>query len=67
MPTPERRTPDAQLPAELRGLTYDRATPEQIAEVREFYRAKLATAGDREERARKWAAFLAKADIPRNR
>ncbi|MBO0867827.1 MAG: hypothetical protein J2P15_04605 [Micromonosporaceae bacterium] len=30
------------LPDELRGLTYDRATPEQVAQVRAYIRAKLA-------------------------
>jgi hypothetical protein len=49
------------LPEELRGLTYDRATPEQVAEVRDRMRAQLAAADERwteEEREQRRAAFL---------
>jgi len=34
--------PGAALPDELRGLTYDQATPEQVRQVREHVRAQLA-------------------------
>ena len=34
--------PVAALPDELRGLTYDQATPEQVRQVREHVRAELA-------------------------
>jgi hypothetical protein len=34
--------PAAALPDELRGLTYDRATPEQVRQIREHVRAQLA-------------------------
>ncbi len=30
------------LPDDLRGLTYDRATPEQVRQIREHMRAQLA-------------------------
>ena len=34
--------PASTLPDELRGLTYDQATPEQVRQVREHVRAELA-------------------------
>jgi hypothetical protein len=34
--------PAPALPDELRGLTYDQATPEQVRQVREHVRAQLA-------------------------
>ena len=34
--------PASTLPDELRGLTYDQATPEQVRQVREHVRAQLA-------------------------
>jgi len=34
--------PAPPLPDELRGLTYDQATPEQVRQVREHVRAQLA-------------------------
>jgi hypothetical protein len=43
MATPDHPTrPAPELPDELRGLTYDRATPEQVRQVREHVRAQLA-------------------------
>ena len=59
-PAPQEPT----LPEELRGLTYDRATPEQVAQVRAYIRAKLAAA-DRwtdEEREQRREAFLRRLD-----
>ena len=53
--------PDATLPDALRGLTYDQATPEQVAQIREHMRAQLAAADARwtdEEREQQRAAFL---------
>jgi hypothetical protein len=50
-----------RLPDELRGLTYDQATPEQVARVREHVHAQLAAADARrtpEEREQRRAAFL---------
>jgi hypothetical protein len=44
MATPDHSTePAPALPHELRGLTYDQATPEQVRQVREHVRAQLAT------------------------
>ena len=43
MATPDHPTrPAPELPDELRGLTYDQATPEQVRQVREHVRAQLA-------------------------
>jgi hypothetical protein len=49
------------FPEELRGLTYDQATPEQVARTREHMRAQLAAADARwtpEEREQRRVAFL---------
>lgn len=49
------------LPEELRGLTYEQATPEQVARVREHVRAQLANADARwseQEREQRRVAFL---------
>ncbi|MGN9908416.1 hypothetical protein ACTMTJ_12800 [Phytohabitans sp. LJ34] len=57
--------PVPALPEELRGLTYEQATPEQVARVREHVRARLAAADARwtpEERERRHAAFLDRLD-----
>jgi hypothetical protein len=35
--------PATTLPDELRGLTYEQATPEQVARIREYVRAQLAS------------------------
>ena len=54
-----------ELPEELRGLTYDKATPEQVAQIREYMRAKVAAADARwtpEERERQRAEFLRRLD-----
>jgi hypothetical protein len=54
-----------ELPEELRGLTYDQATPEQVAQIRAHMRAKLAAADERwtpEERRRQDAEFLRRLD-----
>ena len=48
--------PAPALPDELRGLTYDQATPEQVRQVREHVRAELAALDARwtpEERQRR--------------
>lgn len=53
------------LPEELRGLTYEQATPEQVAQVREHVRAQLADADARwseQEREQRRAAFLDRLD-----
>ncbi len=53
--------PAPTLPDELRGLTYDQATPEQVARAREYVRAQLATADASwtpEERERRRTEFL---------
>ncbi len=53
------------LPEELRGLTYDQATPEQVAQVRAHVRALLAAADARwtdEEREQRRAAFRRRLD-----
>jgi hypothetical protein len=43
MATPEHSAEQAStLPDELRSLTYDQATPEQVRQVREHVRAQLA-------------------------
>jgi hypothetical protein len=43
MANAEQSTPGAQtLPDELRGLTYEQATPEQVRQIREHVRAQLA-------------------------
>jgi hypothetical protein len=43
MATPDHSAePAPALPDELRGLTYDQATPEQVRQVREHVRAQLA-------------------------
>jgi hypothetical protein len=43
MATPDHPArPAPELPDELRGLTYDQATPEQVRQVREHVRAQLA-------------------------
>ncbi len=63
MATPEHPTPATTLPDELRGLTYDQATPEQVRQVREHVRAQLAALDARwtpEEREQRRAAFLAR-------
>jgi hypothetical protein len=47
------------------GVTYDRATPEQVAHVRKDMQARLAAADARwtpEEREQRRAAFLARLD-----
>jgi hypothetical protein len=49
------------LPEELRGLTYEQATPEQVAHMRKRVRAQLADADARwseQEREQRRAAFL---------
>ncbi len=54
-----------ELPEELRDLTYDQATPEQIAQIREHMRAKLAAADARwtvADREQQRAAFLRRLD-----
>ena len=62
MATPDHPTrPALALPDELRGLTYDRATPEQVAQAREYVRARLAAADEQwtpEEREQRRTAFL---------
>jgi len=53
--------PVPALPEGLRGLTYEQATPEQVAQAREHVRAQLAAADARwtsEEREQRRAAFL---------
>jgi hypothetical protein len=53
--------PASALPDELRGLTYEQATPEQVAQTREYVRAQLAAADARwtpEEREQRRAEFL---------
>jgi hypothetical protein len=53
--------PAPTLPDELRGLTYEQATPEQVAQTREYVRARLAAADRRwtpEEREQRRAEFL---------
>jgi hypothetical protein len=43
MASADHSTPEtAALPDELRGLTYDQATPEQVRQIREHMRAQLA-------------------------
>jgi hypothetical protein len=61
MALPEHTNPDSTLPSELRGLTYDQATPGQIARTREHVRAQLAAADaywTAEEREQRRATFL---------
>jgi hypothetical protein len=62
MPTSDHSTePAPALPKELRGLTYEQATPEQVARTREYVRAQLAAAdasATPEERERRRADFL---------
>jgi hypothetical protein len=61
MGTQDHPAPVTALPDELRGLTYDEATPEQVARTREHMRTQLAAADARwtpEERERRRAAFL---------
>jgi hypothetical protein len=61
MGTQEHSTPVTALPDELRGLTYDQATPDQVAMTREHIRAQLADADAHwtsEERQQRRAAFL---------
>jgi hypothetical protein len=66
MATPDHPTrPTPALPDELRGLTYDEATPEQVARAREYARARLAAADAQwtpEEREQRRAAFLDRLD-----
>jgi mono/diheme cytochrome c family protein len=66
MASPDRSQHAApSLPDELRGLTYDQATPEQVAQVRAYMRAKLAAADARwtdEEREQQRIAFLRRLD-----
>jgi hypothetical protein len=53
--------PAPTLPDELRGLTYEQATPEQVARTREYVRAQLAAADVRwtsKEREQRRAEFL---------
>jgi hypothetical protein len=53
--------PAPALPDELRDLTYDQATPEQVARTREYMRAQLAAADASwtpEERERRRTEFL---------
>jgi hypothetical protein len=53
--------PAPALPDELRGLTYEQATPEQVRQVREHVRAQLAALDARwtpEEREARRAEFL---------
>jgi hypothetical protein len=56
--------PAPALPDELRGLTYEQATPEQVAQVRAHVRAMLAAAErwTDEEREQRRAAFLRRLD-----
>jgi len=64
MANADRLEPPA-LPDELRDLTYDQATPEQVAQIREYMRAKLAAADARrspEESEQLRAAFLRRLD-----
>jgi hypothetical protein len=62
MATPDHPTrPAPTLPDELRGLTYDEATPEQVAQAREYVKAQLAAADAQwtpEEREQRRRAFL---------
>ena len=62
MATPDHSThPVPTLPDELRGLTYEQATQEQVARTREHIRAQLAAADARwtpQERERRRTAFL---------
>jgi len=66
MATPDHSTePTPTLPEELRGLTYDQATPDQVAQIRAYMRAKLAAADARwtpEEREQRRAEFLRRLD-----
>jgi len=39
--------PEPALPEELRGLTYDDATPEQVVQAREYVRAQIISADAR--------------------
>ena len=51
----------AALPDELREMTYDQATPEQVHQVREHVRAQLAALDSRwtpEERQQRRTEFL---------
>ena len=62
MATPDHPTrPAPTLPDELSGLTYDEATPEQVAQAREYVKAQLAAADAQwtpEEREQRRTAFL---------
>ncbi len=65
MATHDHSTPATALPDELHGLTYNQATPEQIAKTREHIRAQLAAADAQwtpEEREQRRAAFLDRLD-----
>jgi hypothetical protein len=66
MGTPDHSTrPAPELPDELRDLTYEQATPEQVARTREHMRAQLAAADARwtpEEREERRTAFLHRLD-----
>lgn len=58
------RTP--VLPEELHGLTYDQATPEQIAQIRAYWRARLAALDARwtpEEREQRREEFRRRVGI----
>jgi hypothetical protein len=64
MATSDSTEPAPALPDELRGLTYEQATPEQVAQVRAHVRAMLAAAErwTDEEREQRRAAFLRRLD-----
>jgi hypothetical protein len=55
----------ATLPEDLRGLTYDQASPEQVRRVREHVRAQLAALDAQwtpEEREQRRVEFLRRLD-----
>ncbi|MFC0527231.1 hypothetical protein [Phytohabitans kaempferiae] len=66
MATPDRSAhPVPTLPDELRDLTYEQATPEQVDQIREHMRAELAAADERwtaEDREQQRNAFLRQLD-----